>query len=220
MGFFDDTWHKAKQAFDDVVEGLTHDGVKLKPVQPQASKHTNGGAIASGGAGGSTVPNLTIVQVDQGQPHHEPPRAVVRDERGVVVHSSPIPPTLPYIHQMAQEGPVHRTLRLLLSTVKDAFGYVVWNYQDFFHQLVQWDGSWQGLFVHTNLMMRTMVTVILTYGIFKTGEIVSMLSQIVSEVWTIVTSSMGVAGNILNDIGLVLQTIWEDIMSTIRRITG
>ena len=191
---------------------------KQKPITHQGSKAIGGTLVNTDSPNAPKV--LTFEQVAKGQPQHEPTRAIIRDEKGVVVHVSTGPPTLHHIYAMANESTIHKVFRLFWETLQNTVKYVVWNYQDFFHQMVNWDGSWQGLLLHSNLVMRGMITVLITYGIYKAGEIVVLLCDILEEVWNTIQGSTNALGVILADAVYILRTIWEDIVAVIRSITG
>ena len=190
---------------------------KPQPITPQGSKAIGGPLVT---ADSPNAPSIPWVNVAKGQPQHEPPRAIIRDERGTVVHMATGPPSLPRIYAMANESTIHKIFRLFWETFQKTIKYVLWNYQDFFHQMVHWDGSWQGLVLHSNLVMRTMITVLITYGIYKAGELLVVLRDVLEEVLNIVQGSASALGVIVSDALYILQTIWKEITGVIRSITG
>lgn len=68
-------------------------------------------------------------------------------------------------------------LYTILSGMIQVTRYVGWNYVDFVDQIRSWDGTWLGLVRHTELIWRTLVTVLLTAGLIQAGPLLWLLTE-------------------------------------------
>lgn len=102
-------------------------------------------------------------------------------------------------------------MELLVDYLKRGAGWVVWNYQDFFQQLQQWDGSWLGFTRLTGLMWRGMMVALITVGIVEVAPLLQSLGTWMRLVFDFVRGFLGLVGSAVDELWYLLQTIVEDV---------
>lgn len=101
----------------------------------------------------------------------------------------------------------------LFHYTKQGLGWVVWNYQDLYEQLKQWDGSWIGFSRSMGLAWRAVVVGLITLGLFELGPLLEALALWLRLVFDFVRGALGLVGEAVDALWYVLQRVWDDVTS-------
>ena len=100
---------------------------------------------------------------------------------------------------------------LLWGYARQAVGWVVWNYTDFFQQLQAWDGTWFGLVGHMGLLWRGMVVALLTMGLIEIAPLLEALASWLRIAFDVIRTVFHLAGEALDELWYLLQRLWTDL---------
>ena len=88
-------------------------------------------------------------------------------------------------------------------------GWVVWNYEDLYHQLRDWDGTGWGLASHLlAILWRGGVVISLTYGL---AEAVPWLYRTAVWMWHLLRGVWPYADQLMDDVWAALTALWRRI---------
>lgn len=101
---------------------------------------------------------------------------------------------------------------LLFDGLKRVVGYVVWNYVDFAAQFKLWDGTLWGLMKHTELLWRSLVTAVITFGLFEIGPLLGALAEWIRIFVDLVKGAFHLAVEAVEALWSVLGRLWDDLV--------
>lgn len=107
----------------------------------------------------------------------------------------------------------------IVKTVGKTVGYVIWNYQDLVEQFRSWDGSLMGLFHHTQLIWRSLVSVGMTLVLLELGPFLEALMRLTMEILDILWASVGMIGRGIEELWWFSQVLWADASALVERLT-
>lgn len=102
-------------------------------------------------------------------------------------------------------------LKQLFDYAKQGAGWIVWNYQDFYQQLRNWDGSLVGLTRSMGLFWRGLVVGLITLGLVETAPILEALATWLRLAFDFLTGALGLTGSLLEELWYLLEKIWVDV---------
>lgn len=102
-------------------------------------------------------------------------------------------------------------VRQLFDYAKQGVGWIWWNYEDFYEQFRNWDGSWVGLAHSTGLFWRGLVCALITVGLWEIAPLLEALASWLRLTFDFLKGALQLTGVILDDVWYLLQRVWDDV---------
>lgn len=108
----------------------------------------------------------------------------------------------------------------LWVVVKDAGGYVLWNYTDFVRQWQLWGAGTHELAGIFRPLWRTLVTVVMTWGIVEIATVVETLWDVLRLIWQVLTRLFAMTEDVASLLWNILVRIGDSVLMVWSRVFG
>lgn len=105
----------------------------------------------------------------------------------------------------------------LWTVLKGVGGYVVWNYADFVRQWQLWNGEPFGLF---RPLWRTLVTIVLTWGLVEVSTVVQTLWDVLRMIWEVLRRVFVMGVDVAEVLWRILSRVGESVVMVWDRVFG